>query len=101
MVNLIYQPEVLEDSKETMTALAGELCGTEVRGEFIDLWFQSPTGDQSDSQILTIRCRDYRQARQVEALHREKWGLAPAVIPPPRDMTHQEEVKVLELLKEW
>ncbi len=53
----------------------GMLTGTWVVGPVLQLWFQSPTGDSSDSQIFEMRCNDERQAKAIEAHHRKVWGL--------------------------
>jgi hypothetical protein len=41
----------------------------------VELWFQSPDGDQSDVQIFHLRCRDAVQAEAVAAMHREVWDI--------------------------
>lgn len=68
----------------------GALCGTEVRGEVLYLWYQSPTGDQSDSLIHRLICKDYRQAKEVENMHRTQWGLE-IHDDQPRELTRAEE----------
>jgi hypothetical protein len=73
----------------------GALCGTEVRGEILHLWFQSPTGDQSDSQILKLVCKDYTQAKAIEHTHRYIWGLE-IHNQQPRELTMAEEAKFNE-----
>ena len=34
-------------------------------GNLVEVWCSSPTGDSSDSHILTIPCRDEAQAEEV------------------------------------
>jgi hypothetical protein len=41
----------------------------------VEMWFQSPTGDQSDSVILHLPCRNGAQASAIAAMHREIWGI--------------------------
>ncbi len=41
----------------------------------IELWFQSPTGDQSDSVIFHISCKSAAQAENIAAAHRAVWGI--------------------------
>ena len=53
----------------------------------VEMWFQSPTGDQSDSVILHLPCRNGAQASAIAAMHREIWGIPnygadPAVVGP-------------------
>ena len=61
----------------TQAYAKGRLSGTEIRGNVLRMWFQSPTGDESDSLIYDMPCRDMRQAVEVEKLHRERWDLEP------------------------
>lgn len=55
--------------------IKGDLCATVVVGNVVNLWFQSPTGDSSDSQILELVCIDNEQAEMVAKRHREVWGI--------------------------
>ena len=41
----------------------------------VEMWFQSPTGDQSDSVILHLPCSNGAQASAIAAMHREIWGI--------------------------
>ena len=59
----------------TEVRLRGSLCATEVIGEDLNLWFDSPTGDTSDSLIYKMPCRSEAEAREIETLHRKAWGL--------------------------
>ena len=56
-------------------AMKVALVGTEVVGKFLHLWYQSPDGDSSDSQIFEMRCVDEAQAHWIEDQHRSVWGL--------------------------
>jgi hypothetical protein len=55
--------------------MKGMLTGTEVVGNYLHLWFASPDGDSTDSQIFKMRCVDGRQAMFIEDQHRKIWGL--------------------------
>lgn len=55
--------------------MKGMLTGTEVVGNYLHLWFASPDGDSTDSQIFRMRCVDGRQAMFIEDQHRKIWGL--------------------------
>jgi hypothetical protein len=59
----------------TATNTKGALCGTQVIGNIVSLWYQSPTGDSSDSQIHELVCLSNEQAQLVAQMHREVWGL--------------------------
>jgi hypothetical protein len=41
----------------------------------VELWFQSPDGDQSDVAIFHLRCLSGAQAEAVAAMHREVWDI--------------------------
>ncbi len=41
----------------------------------VEIWCQSPTGDQSDSQIFRLECTDLDQARFIAYQWRAAWGL--------------------------
>jgi hypothetical protein len=53
----------------------GDFVGTTISGNIVSLWFASPTGDSSDSQIFELVCRDNEQAEFIAKRHREVWGL--------------------------
>jgi hypothetical protein len=53
----------------------GDCVAVLVNYNHVQLWFSSPTGDSSDSQIRDIICTDERQAELVAKRHREVWGL--------------------------
>ena len=43
----------------------------------VEIWCQSPTGDQSDSVIFHLPARDLEQAEFVANLWQKAWGLIP------------------------
>jgi hypothetical protein len=71
------QANPMTDAHRPTLRMKGMLTGTWVVGPVLQLWFQSPTGDSSDSQIFEMRCNDERQAKAIEAHHRKVWGLEP------------------------
>ncbi len=71
------QANPMTDAHRPTLRMKGTLTGTWVVGPVLQLWFQSPTGDSSDSQIFEMRCNDERQAKSIEAHHRKVWGLEP------------------------
>ena len=62
-------------SERPVLTMKGSLGAAFASGNTVELWFQSPDGDSSDSQIFSLRCRTPEQAETVAALHRSKWGL--------------------------
>ena len=73
--------------------MKGHLVGTEVKINTVFLWYESPTGDETDSQIGKIVCNDIREAVEVEREHRYRWNL------PEVDRSSELEVYLEELLK--
>ena len=73
--------------------MTGRLVGTEVKVNTVFLWYESPTGDETDSQIGEIVCRDIRQAVEVESEHRARWDL------PALDRSDQLEIHWEEMHK--
>lgn len=68
-------PSQQKGNKMNKAILKGDLVATTIAGNIVSLWFASPTGDSSDSQILTLTCRDNEQAEMIAKRHREVWGL--------------------------
>jgi len=60
----------------TRAIIKGDLVATVIVGNIVNLWFSSPTGDSSDSQIFEMVCRDNEQAEFIAKRHREMWGLS-------------------------
>ena len=73
--------------------MKGHLVGTDIKVNSVFLWYESPTGDETDSQIGEIVCRDIRQAVEVEREHRYRGNL------PEVDRSSELEVYLEELLK--
>ena len=73
--------------------MKGRLVGTEIQGNTLELWYESPTGDSTDALIHRLPCIDVRQAVALERVHRHTWGLSDA------DRSHQLEVALEESLK--
>ena len=44
-------------------------------GSMVEIWFQSPTGDASDSQIFRLDCASNAQADMIAAQWRALWSL--------------------------
>lgn len=55
--------------------MKGSLVAAFANGNMVEMWFQSPDGDSSDSQQFALHCRTPEQAATVAALHRSKWGV--------------------------
>jgi len=56
----------------------------------VEIWCQSPTGDQSDSVIFHLPCRTLEQAEFVADLWQKAWGLGAhdASVPAHRENDH-------------
>ena len=57
------------------TEIKGSLVGTVVVDDRLQLWFSSPTGDSSDSVILTMPCRSNAEALELQDYHRKIYNL--------------------------
>ena len=53
----------------------GNLTAAFATGNVVELWFQSPTGDQSDSVIFHLPCTTATQAESIAIAHRDVWGI--------------------------
>jgi hypothetical protein len=65
----------METETRPAVRMKGTLIGTEVVGNYLHLWFASPDGDSTDSQIFQMRCVDEAQAKFIEGQHRRIWNL--------------------------
>lgn len=43
----------------------GDIKGTMIKDNIIEIWFSSPDGDSSDSQIFHLRCASHAQAVKI------------------------------------
>ena len=55
--------------------MKGSLVAAFASGSKVEMWFQSPDGDSSDSQIFALRCTSPGQAEVIAAHHRRVWAL--------------------------
>tara|TARA_B110001454_G_scaffold199551_1_gene204439 strand:+ start:1381 stop:1623 length:243 start_codon:yes stop_codon:yes gene_type:complete len=55
--------------------MKGSLVAAFANGDMLEMWFQSPTGDSSDSHQFAMRCNSPEQAEAIATLHRTKWGV--------------------------
>ena len=58
-----------------MLPVKGSLVAAVATGNMVEMWFQSPDGDSSDSQTFSLRCKDPKQAEWIASVHRSKWGV--------------------------
>ena len=56
--------------------MKGSLVAAFASGSKVEMWFQSPDGDSSDSQIFYLRCTSEGQAEVIAAHHRRGWGVS-------------------------
>ena len=55
--------------------MKGSLVAAVANGNMVEMWFQSPDGDSSDSQIFALRCTTPEQAEVIAAHHRRVWAV--------------------------
>ena len=55
--------------------MKGSLVAAFASGSVVEMWFQSPDGDSSDSQIFALRCTSPGQAEVIAAHHRRVWAV--------------------------
>lgn len=55
--------------------MKGCLVAAFASGDVVEMWFQSPTGDSSDSQIFYLQCESEYQADLIAAVHRRVWAV--------------------------
>ena len=58
-----------------MVAMAGRVTGIEAVGSTVDIWCQSPTGGESDSQIFHLICNTPAQAILIASQWQIRWGV--------------------------
>ena len=56
--------------------MKGCLVAAYASGNMVEMWFQSPDGDSSDSQIFYLRCTSEGQAEVIAAYHRRVWAVS-------------------------
>ncbi len=66
---------VSETNTRPMIPMKGSLVAVAPNGNMLEMWFQSPDGDSSDSQMFAMRCMSPEQAQTIATLHRSKWGV--------------------------
>ena len=59
-----------------MIPMKGSLVAAFANGNMMEMWFQSPDGDSSDSQIFALRCTSPGQAEVIAAHHRRVWAVS-------------------------
>lgn len=52
----------------------GAYRGYMIFGNIVELWFSSPTGDESDSVRFQMTCLSPEQATEVALMHNRVWG---------------------------
>ena len=58
-----------------MIAMAGRVTAVEAVGATVDIWCQSPTGGESDSQIFHLQCNTPAQAELIASQWQIRWGI--------------------------
>jgi hypothetical protein len=55
--------------------MAGRVTAAFATGNIMEIWCQSPTGGESDSQIFYMKCNTAAQAEFVASQWRARWAL--------------------------
>ncbi len=58
-----------------MIAMAGRVTAAFANGNTVEIWCQSPTGGESDSQIFHLQCRTDSQAAMIATQWQGRWSL--------------------------
>ena len=58
-----------------MIAMAGRVTAAFAVGATVDIWCQSPTGGESDSQIFHLQCNTPAQAELIASHWQIRWGV--------------------------
>lgn len=64
-----------EDALSLTRMSKGAYRGYMLFGNIVELWFSSPTGDETDSVILKMKCESHEQAADIAMMHQRVWGL--------------------------
>lgn len=64
-----------EDALSLTRMSKGAYRGYMLFGNIVELWFSSPTGDETDSVILKMECESHEQAADIAMMHQRVWGL--------------------------
>lgn len=52
----------------------GAYRGYMIYGNIVELWFSSPTGDETDTVQFKMTCVDHEQAMSIALMHNRVWG---------------------------
>lgn len=52
----------------------GSFLGYVAYDNILELWFSSPTGDESDVILLRMPCVSSEQAHEIARMHQQVWG---------------------------
>lgn len=64
-----------QEELSMLSLYKGSFVGAQVFGNVCELWFSSPTGDSSDSIVMSMQCESAEQASDIAEMHRKVWGL--------------------------
>jgi hypothetical protein len=64
-----------ECSERPIIAMAGRVTAAFSEGSTVEVWCQSPTGGESDSQIFYMKCNTDSQAEMIATQWRARWAL--------------------------
>ena len=66
---------VPECGDRPVVAMAGRVTAAFATGNVMEIWCQSPTGGESDSQIFYMKCNTAAQAEFIASQWQARWGL--------------------------
>jgi hypothetical protein len=55
--------------------MAGRVTAAFATGNIMEIWCQSPTGGESDSQIFYMKCNTAAQAEFIASQWQIRWGI--------------------------
>jgi hypothetical protein len=66
---------VPECGDRPVVAMAGRVTAAFATGNVMEIWCQSPTGGESDSQIFYMKCNTAAQAEFIASQWQIRWGI--------------------------
>jgi hypothetical protein len=61
----------IKDRKKTC---ALSFIGAEVQDKWVYLWYTSPTGDSTDSVVMSVECFTNETAQEIADYHTKLWA---------------------------
>ena len=58
-----------------LVAMAGRVTAAFATGSVVEIWYQSPTGGETDSLIFHMNCHNEAQAELIASQWQIRWGV--------------------------